>query len=64
MKRGKMMVWRWPVTIGIITLAGLLFALVGDGSWDWISAVLLVVPVILCGLFAFSWRRPDRQPRK
>ncbi len=45
-------IYRWPTVIALIILAGLLFALFGDGAWDTISWVLLVIPVfvIVCKL--------------
>lgn len=49
-----MLVWRWPILIGVATMLGLLAALIGDGIWDWLSALLLAIPVLLCGLFAFG----------
>lgn len=56
MKGGKMFVWKWPVVIGVLSLAGLLAALIGDGWWDWASAVLLTVPTVLCAYYGFSKR--------
>jgi peptidoglycan/LPS O-acetylase OafA/YrhL len=61
MRRGKMMVWRWPVLIGVLSLAGLLLALMGDGIWDWMSALLLAVPAALCILYSFDWRGQARK---
>lgn len=51
MKRPSM--WRWPVVIGVVSLVGLLSALMGDGWLDALSWVLLAVPVVLSvrGLF-------------
>lgn len=43
-------IFRWPLTLGAITLAGLLSALLGDGVWDWLSWLLLAVPAGACGM--------------
>ena len=36
-----------PVLIAVVTAAGLIFALVGDGIWDAISWLLLFLPVAI-----------------
>jgi hypothetical protein len=40
--------WGAPIVLAILTLIGLISALVGDGVWDHMSAVALGVPVALC----------------
>ncbi|WP_232417866.1 hypothetical protein [Methyloversatilis thermotolerans] len=53
-------IFRWPLLIALLTLAGLLAALVGDDAWDAVSWALLSVPVALCGYFSFvRGRRQD-----
>ena len=47
MKRQFMQVWGWPLVIAIVSLAGLLAGLVGDGAWDWLAAACLSLPVVL-----------------
>lgn len=45
--------WGPAILIGISTMLGLLLALLGDGTWDWVSAIALGVPVtvaIWCSL--------------
>lgn len=49
-----MRTWIIPVTLGLITVAGLIAALVGDGIWDAMSWVALAVPVALC---IYRWGR-------
>ncbi len=39
-------VWGMPLALAAATVVGLPVALFGDGAWDWLSAVLLVVPVL------------------
>jgi len=44
--------WGAPLLLAVLSVAGLLIGLLGDGVWDWISAALLAVPVIVgawCG---------------
>lgn len=36
-----------PALVGVASLGGLLFALVGDGVWDALSWAALVLPVLL-----------------
>lgn len=42
-------VYRIPLSLSIITTAGLLSALLGDGIWDAFSWMLLTVPLFLVG---------------
>jgi hypothetical protein len=44
-------VYRIPLTLSVITAAGLLLALLGDGLWDAFSWMLLTVPLFLVGIF-------------
>lgn len=50
-------VWRAPVAIGVLTLVGLISALLGDGAWDWVSAAALAVPALLCAWHCLPRRR-------
>lgn len=43
-----MRMWGAPIALAILTVIGLLSALVGDGIWDHVSAFALGVPVLLC----------------
>lgn len=45
MKTAFIRTWGWPIVIGVLTLIGLLAALVADGFWDWLSAAALGIPV-------------------
>lgn len=44
-----------PLVIAIVSMAGLISALVGDGWWDAVSWVGLGLPVLL--YLVFIWRR-------
>jgi len=38
-----------PALVALMSMAGLIAALVGDGLWDWLSSACLAVPAItLC----------------
>jgi hypothetical protein len=57
--KSKREVWAVPVLLGILTVVGLLAALLGDGVWDLVSVAALAVPVatgLWCAL------RPARSP--
>lgn len=40
-----------PIVIGVLSVIGLIAALVGDGIWDGVSWLTLVIPIALCGYF-------------
>lgn len=40
-----------PMVLGVLSVVGLVSALVGDGVWDGVSWVTLAVPILLCGYF-------------
>ena len=40
--------WGWPVVMGVLSLIGLLAALLGDGPWDWASWIALGIPALAC----------------
>jgi len=50
-------VWTAPVVLGVLTVIGLVSALLGDGVWDAVSAVSLGVVVVVGGWYAL--RRPS-----
>ena len=35
----------WPLVLAVLSLTGLVGALLTDGVWDWIFAVLIASPV-------------------
>jgi len=47
--------WGGPLAMAVLTVIGLLSALLGDGFWDSLSAVALGIPVLACAWF--GWRR-------
>ena len=52
-------VYAGPLYISVVTLAGLLSALLGDGVWDAISWLLLGAPI---GLILFYLGRSKANP--
>lgn len=38
-------IYQGPVVLGIATFIGLITALLGDGTWDELSWVILVIPL-------------------
>ena len=52
-------IWGMPIVLGLLTVVGLLVALVGDGAWDLVSVAALAVPVLVGCWCAF---RPAQSP--
>nr|WP_082529019.1 MULTISPECIES: hypothetical protein [unclassified Bradyrhizobium] len=47
-----------PLLVALVTSAGLVSALVGDGPWDAVSWLTLGFPIVL--YVGFFWRRKSR----
>lgn len=45
MKGRFMALWGMPILLGVLTLIGLVSALLGDGIWDLVSGLALGAPV-------------------
>ncbi|USX11664.1 hypothetical protein NHH88_18335 [Oxalobacteraceae bacterium OTU3CAMAD1] len=43
--------WGAPIVLAILTAVGLVSALLGDGVWDYVSAVALGVPAVACAWY-------------
>jgi hypothetical protein len=41
-----MKLWAMPILLGLLTVIGLVSALLGDGIWDIVSAFALGMPVL------------------
>jgi hypothetical protein len=50
MRRGLWMIFRWPLALGVLSLFGLLSALVGDQVYDLLSWLSLGIPLVLLGV--------------
>ncbi|MDR2679097.1 MAG: hypothetical protein LBB51_06635 [Zoogloeaceae bacterium] len=44
-------IFRWPILLGLSSAIGLISALVGDGVWDVLSWITLLVPVAVVAWF-------------
>jgi hypothetical protein len=60
MRRGLWMIFRWPLLLAVLSLFGLLSALIGDGVYDWLSWLSLGVPLGLLGLVWLRMRHASR----
>ena len=56
MTRSAMQIWGAPLLLAVLTVIGLVSALLGDGIWDAVSAVTLGIPVLVGAWY--SLRRP------
>lgn len=54
-------VWAWPLALGLVSVIGLVAALLADGVADVVSWLALAVPV--AAVVYFSWR-PRRRRRR
>ncbi|MBD9413114.1 hypothetical protein IB234_00965 [Pseudomonas sp. PDM16] len=58
MRRGLWMIFRWPLLLAVLSLFGLISALVGDEVYDLLSWLSLGIPLVLLGWV--WWRMPRR----
>ncbi|MEL7939111.1 MULTISPECIES: hypothetical protein [Pseudomonas] len=59
MKRNLWMVFRWPLALAVLSLVGLVSALVGDGPWDALSWFALGIPLLVILAALARARRPS-----
>lgn len=57
MRRGLWMIFRWPLLLAVLSLFGLLSALIGDEVYDLMSWLTLGVPLVLVGVVWLRLRR-------
>ncbi|MBQ5963881.1 hypothetical protein [Massilia sp. ZL223] len=60
MTRSTMQIWGAPLLLAVLTVVGLIAALLGDGVWDLVSALTLGAPVAVGAWY--SLRRPRSRP--
>ncbi|ALM83800.1 hypothetical protein [Bordetella sp. N] len=53
-------VWRVPILLGLLTVFGLLAALLGTGAWHWASWLAMTLPL---GVVALCLIRPSKRQR-
>jgi hypothetical protein len=58
MIKTPMQVWGAPIVLAVLTVIGLIAALLGDGVWDAVSALALGIPVLACAWFGVRRRPP------
>ena len=57
--------WGWPLALAFITLTGLTAALFSEGGLgDWLAAVCLAAPVLVCVWFGWLRQRLARKARQ
>jgi hypothetical protein len=45
--------WGWPIAVAVLTVVGLLSALVGEGGvWWGLSWTALTIPLLVCAYYA------------
>ncbi|MGH8479076.1 MAG: hypothetical protein ACREXK_05745 [Gammaproteobacteria bacterium] len=49
-------IWAAPITLGLVTTAGLIAALLADGIGDAVSWAALAIPVAVCCWYALKKR--------
>ena len=50
--------WGWPIALAVLTVVGLLSALLGEGGvWWWLSWTALGIPLATIARFAFTGQR-------
>lgn len=54
--KSALALWGWPVAIAVVSLAGLVGGLLGDGAWDWLCWAGLGAP--MAAALWFGLRRP------
>jgi hypothetical protein len=59
MIRTPSQIWGAPILLGVLTTIGLIAALLGDGVWDFVSALTLGAPVLVGAWYGL--RRPQAQ---
>ncbi|PYD48645.1 hypothetical protein [Novacetimonas pomaceti] len=59
--RPSVAVWSWPIALGLLTIFGLLSALLGQhGIWLALSWAALSIPLIVTVICLIrAWRRPS-----
>lgn len=63
-RRSGWAIFRWPILLALVTVAGLVAALVGDGAWDWLGTAALLAPVaIVAARLAAGDRKPSPRLR-
>ena len=62
-RRSLPRIFAWPIVFAVMSVAGLVSALLGDGLWDWLSWFALGLPVVVIGLLMVSQAKARRPMR-
>jgi hypothetical protein len=54
-------IWLTPIVMGILTVFGLLAALLGVGVWHWLSWLALIMPLAV--IARYLWWKPVKGKR-
>jgi len=49
-------IWGMPLVLAVLTVFGLLAALIGTGAWHWVAWLALTVPLVVAARYGFSSR--------
>ncbi len=56
MRRSSSRIWRWPIVLTVLTIFGLLAALIGQGGvwWvlSWIALAIPLMVIVVCAVRA------------
>lgn len=55
-RHGLWRIWRMPLTMALLTVCGLLSALLGSGPWHWLGWLALAIPIGIGLWFAATQR--------
>ncbi|HYF68307.1 MAG TPA: hypothetical protein VD884_09225 [Ohtaekwangia sp.] len=50
-------VWKYPILLALLTIFGLLAALIGTGTWHVLSWITLLIPVVVCIRFGYFYQK-------
>lgn len=56
--RRPLSTFKWPLVLAGVTIVGLILGLLGTGWVDWLSVVLLFIPMAICGRAMWSGGKP------
>lgn len=59
-----MHIWRIPIFLAMISMIGLLSALVGDGPWDLLSWFTLGTPLLVIAWFLQKPKSSKKNPER
>lgn len=61
MNRSFWHIWTIPLVLSVLSLIGLIAALVGDGFMDFVSWLTLGIPLVIIGWYVYRPQGPKRR---